>query len=313
MAPHDRPKSITTSAASPANNQNDAPELTFYPAFCFKASPTHFAWVKLAASDIHRLRKRREFADQGLFFYQNYPIRFVNLIGIIVARTDVPRRTILTLDDSSGATVDVVVLKADEVVIPASTSTARVTRQHTNANPNTTKNTGVSDRDDDINLRKESHVTSTTHTPIDITRLRPGTLFQIKGTLSIFRSTMQVNLERFFSVPDTAAEMRFVEARCRFYVEVLSTPWFVDEAESVTLRVEADDEGERIEEEQARARRRARRRVEREEKERLKIERAWEREEAQREKEARRAREAGRELMREIEVKRKRSRDGMAG
>ncbi|CEL00601.1 hypothetical protein ASPCAL00199 [Aspergillus calidoustus] len=303
MAPYVRP--ITTITSNSAkNNYHDAEQLTFYPAFCFKASPTHFAWVKLATSDIHRLRKRVEFADQGLFFYQNHPIRFANLIGIIIARTDVPRRTILTLDDSSGATIEVVVLKADEP--STSKSTAGIRGRTTNSNT-----TGEDDTLEEKGIRKEAHVTSTTHSPIDITPLRPGTLFQIKGTLSVFRSTMQVNLERFFPVPDTAAEMRFVEARCRFYLEVLSTPWFVSEGDIETLRLEADEEGEKIEEEQARARRRARRRVEREEKERLKIERAWDREEASREKDARRAREAGGELLRELEAKRKRGRDRM--
>ncbi|KAL2851955.1 hypothetical protein BJY01DRAFT_208559 [Aspergillus pseudoustus] len=308
MAPHERPKSTTTSAT----DNNDAQELTFYPAFCFKASPTHFTWVKLAASDIHRLRKRVEFADQGLFFYQNHPIRFVNLIGIIVARTDVPRRTILTLDDSSGATVEVVVLKAAEP--SGSISAAGAPSRNTNPSTDSANYTGSADTDGDgQSLRREFHLTSTVHTPIDITPLRPGALFQMKGTLSIFRSTMQVNLERFFTVSDTAAEMRFVEARCRFYVEVLSTPWFVREEDITSLRMEADDEGEKIEEEQVRARRRARRRVEREEKERLKIERAWERDEAGREKQAMRLRAAGVELMQEIEVKRRSRRRGTGG
>ncbi|KAL3449739.1 hypothetical protein BJX65DRAFT_29015 [Aspergillus insuetus] len=302
MAPNDRPATPITSNSAKHNN-HDAEQLTFYPAFCFKASPTHFAWVKLTASDVHRLRKRVEFADQGLFFYQNHPIRFVNLIGIIVARTDVPRRTILTLDDSSGATIEVVVLKADE----PSTSISTVKIRGRTTNPNST---GEDDTLEEKGLRKEAHVTSTTHTPIDITPLRPGTLFQIKGTLSVFRSTMQANFERFFPVPDTAAEMRFVESRCRFFLEVLSTPWFVSEGDIETLRVEADEEGEEIEEEQARARRRARR-AEREEKERMKIERAWEREEASREKDARRAREAGCELLRELEAKKNRVRDRM--
>ena len=40
-------------------------------------------------------------------------MRFVCVVGVIVARTDVYKRTILTLDDSSGATIDVAVLKAE--------------------------------------------------------------------------------------------------------------------------------------------------------------------------------------------------------
>lgn len=32
--------------------------LTFYPAYCYKASPTHFAWVKLSAVNVHHLTRR---------------------------------------------------------------------------------------------------------------------------------------------------------------------------------------------------------------------------------------------------------------
>ena len=39
----------------------------FYPAFCFKESPTHFAWVKMAATDVQRLQKVRGF--EGIVFF----------------------------------------------------------------------------------------------------------------------------------------------------------------------------------------------------------------------------------------------------
>jgi hypothetical protein len=39
----------------------DDVESIIYPAFCFKASPTHFTWVKMAIADVHRLQKPRNF------------------------------------------------------------------------------------------------------------------------------------------------------------------------------------------------------------------------------------------------------------
>ena len=41
-------------------------DLVFYPAFCFRASPTHFTWVKMASVDVHRLRKLKEFEGRHL-------------------------------------------------------------------------------------------------------------------------------------------------------------------------------------------------------------------------------------------------------
>ncbi|KAL4992230.1 hypothetical protein BDW68DRAFT_196854 [Aspergillus falconensis] len=273
------------------NNDNAAKHeshLPFYPAFCFKASLTHFAWVKMGAADVHRLTRRLEYGEQGLFFYQNHPIRFVNLVGIIVARVDVPRRTILTLDDSTGATVDIVVLKSDSPSIPVK-ATAE------------SKPKNDADVDGKDGLQMEMHLTPTTHTPIDITPLQPGKLFQIKGTLSTFRSTNQIQLERFFPVLNTQAEMRFVEARMRFLAEVLSVPWALGEGDIESLRMQADEEGRGIEEEQTRHRRRARKRAEREERERRRVEKLWEQEEVIREREGRVAREVARKYMMEIE------------
>ncbi|KAE8379920.1 hypothetical protein BDV26DRAFT_258533 [Aspergillus bertholletiae] len=45
----------------------DDGELFFYPAFCFRASPTHFAWVKMGAADVRRLKRKAGF--EALFFY----------------------------------------------------------------------------------------------------------------------------------------------------------------------------------------------------------------------------------------------------
>ncbi|KKK21181.1 hypothetical protein AOCH_005130 [Aspergillus ochraceoroseus] len=253
---------------------SEASQLTFYPAFCFKASPTHFTWKKNP--------------DQGLFFYLNHPIRFVSVMGIIVARTEVPRRTILTLDDSSGATIDIVVLRAEESESQRGTSPSL-------------KSEPELDGLHPVQRQPQPHLTATTQTALSIEALAVGAPVHIKGTLSVFRSTVQIQLERFFPVRETGAEMRFLDQRCRFLVEVLSVPWWVGEAEMARLREMVDEEGRKVEGDQERRARRARRRAEREERDRGRIWGIWEREEAQREREAERCREDGVALMRELE------------
>lgn len=228
---------------------------------------------------------------QNIYFYLNHPIRFVCLVGLIVARTDVYKRTILTLDDSSGATIDIVVLKSDQPVEEG----AGQQRQATKAQAQTPAMT-------------ESHVTATDKTYLDISSLIPGTMVKVKGTLCTFRSNMQLQLERFFPVPDTNAEMQFLDHRTRFLVEVLLVPWVLTEDEIAQLRTEAEEEQERIEEERERIRRRHRKRLEREEKDQRRIQKMYEREERLREKEAVSCQDAGRRVMRELE-KKKRVRD----
>ncbi|OQD81150.1 hypothetical protein PENANT_c029G01655 [Penicillium antarcticum] len=230
-------------------------DLTFYPAFCFKASPTHFTWVKMGAADVHRLRRSNEFFGQNIFFYNNHPIRFVSLVGLVVARTEITRRTILTLDDSSGATIDIIVLQQTQ---PKPKPYSNPSTKHTDqpaedqADPDqdpepeaeatpwsnfsvtskTTLNTNPNPQ--------QTHITATDKEPINIIPLQPGTTIRVKGTLSLFRQKMQINLERFTLVPDTNAEMAFLDERLRFLIEVLSVPWVLSDAEIRGYRVDAE-------------------------------------------------------------------------
>ena len=227
------------------------------------------------------------------------------LVGVIVARTDVYRRTILTLDDSSGATIDIVVMKSDQDFAPKPRQNTQKgeeqqeepSQQQSQAQAGSGTRTGPAP--------EETHIATTTKTTIDITPLTPGTTIKVKGTLSTFRATMQLQLERVFAVPDTNAEVHFLDQRIRFLVEVLSVPWVLTREEIERLRRDAEEEDKRVEEEQERARKRQRKKVEREERDQRRIQKLWEREERVREKEAVFCQGAGLRVMRELEGRRR--------
>lgn len=113
--------------------------LTFYPAYCFALSPTHNTWARLFASDVHALRERKGYEGilrilrrvqnsisdwlfrypttflhsltplypgQNLYFHLNHPIKWIRLVGVIVAFDVYPTRWIMILDDSSGTTIE---------------------------------------------------------------------------------------------------------------------------------------------------------------------------------------------------------------
>lgn len=201
-------------------------------------------------------------------------MRFVCVVGVIVARTDVYKRTILTLDDSSGATIDVAVLKAE-----LDQGQGRIQQE-----------------------QGELHLTTTTQDPIDINRLTPGTgtVVKIKGTISTFRSQIQLQLERVFPIADTNDEMRFLDQRTRVLVEVLSVPWELSGDEVAELHRRSLEQETRVAEEQEKVRKRQRRRVEREERDQKRILRSWQREEVVRAREALDCRDAGRRVMWEL-------------
>jgi hypothetical protein len=70
MAASDVQQVPSTSSATPT---------TFYPAFCFKVSPTHFAWVKMTAAEMRRLKPRKGFEGKLCFSFDV----FISLFSFI--------------------------------------------------------------------------------------------------------------------------------------------------------------------------------------------------------------------------------------
>jgi hypothetical protein len=256
-----------------------------------------------------KTRSLTNLSGQNTFFYNNHPIRYVSLVGLIVARTEITRRTIVTLDDSSGATIDIAVLQqtqpkpkpnsgnnnnistrtmnqpAEDQADPEQTPWANFTitpKQSQNKNP----------------TPQQEHMTATENEPLNIAPLQPGTTIRIKGTLSVFRQNMQINLERFTLVPDTNAEMAFLDERLRFLIEVLSVPWVLTDAEIEGYRVDAEMGDVRAREERRRIEKRGIKRREREERDARLIAKRYEREEREREKEGVSCAEDGFRVMR---------------
>ncbi|EGC49578.1 OB-fold nucleic acid binding domain-containing protein [Histoplasma capsulatum var. duboisii H88] len=258
----------------------------------------------MAAADVHRLNLRPGFECQNICFYLNHPIQFICAAGIIVARDEQERRSILVLDDSSGACLEVVCSKNTQEV-------------HSNTNTITSSNTNNNNMDN-TTPSQPTHLTSATKKPLNITPLLPGVRAKLKGTISYFRGMFQLCLERYEMLHNMTAEVHFWDERTRFRLQVLCVPWVVTQEEVEKLRGEAEGltaasaariggvggcdvdlnaDGHVVarrrkeERERERERDRERRRVEREERDCLRIEKRYEREEVVREILAKRCRE----------------------
>lgn len=222
---------------------------------------------------------------------------------MIVARNEIARRTILTLDDSSGATLDVVVQQADPkelASMEAGNCSGPGSKQPDHQPSTNTRSLDTSGETPGIMPKQTVHVSTTDRSILDISKLIPRTTVKIKGTLSQFRSVMQVHLERFTLVPDTNAEMQFVDERLQFLVQVLSVPWFLGEEEVERLRLDVENGGLRVAEERKKVERRVRRRVEREERDQRHILKRYEKEERLRAKEASVCRKDGVKVMQSL-------------
>ncbi|KAJ9666550.1 hypothetical protein H2201_003207 [Coniosporium apollinis] len=176
----------------------------------WSASPTYHTWVKLTAADIHTLRAERGYEGQGVYFHLNHPIRYVRLVAPILAIDDLsPRLTFLTLDDGSGATIEVKVQRLD----PAVSSSVDCPSNTVIENVNIDARLGVFD------------------VVVDGRRLDVGTVVKVKCGISEFRKTRQLELKRISVVDTTDEEARAWEELALFRRQVLDKPWVLSAEE----------------------------------------------------------------------------------
>jgi RPA family protein len=250
--------------------------LTFYPAYCYKSSPTYFAWIKLTAFDVHKtLHTRQGFEGQNLYFYLNHPIQFVYLVGVVMSYEDFhEKRWLLIVDDSSGATIEVTCPK-----------------------PEKDADGGQEKASDDLLKPDAGRLLKEQARANAMSSIEVGSVIKIKGKVGTFRDTRQIHLERIAIVPDTNAEMHFMEQRAKLKLEVLSKPWSISRKEQSRLlqAAEGRDNGERgyllrLQERNAALQAREKRHAE-------KIAKKYEQEEVKRQRAAEIARKAGEVLM----------------
>ncbi len=320
----------TTSTAHHAQTlaSGCAKDLTFYPAYCHAASPTYFQWVKLTAHSIHHTLRHHEgylhswitqqistharHAPQ-LLFYNNHPIQFVQVIGIVVSVEEwYEKFWLFTIDDSSGATIDVVCRKPDR-------------DQH--------KHDAQKHKDDLIESErgKEEEVEIQRLSDQVAAEVTIGAILQVKGTITLFQRykpldpnhslgisghasantnrsnsrsapkqdppTRQLTLERLAVVHDTNKEISLLAARTAFYSDVLDRPWTLTGKERDRLHRQALGEVEHKRKKVRKQAEKQRKAVDEEARDAEQILATYAEEERSRMEEAEKARKAGTEIM----------------
>lgn len=236
--------------------------IPFYPAYTHNASPTYFKWVNLTAHQIHTELKRKEgfthtwqASRDGysrdpaqLLFYLNHPIQFVQVVGIVVSLEEwFERFWLFTIDDSSGSTIDVRCQKPQK------------------SGPEQKE---VDVKEDDCEkggMEQVAKLSDEVRCKVQI-----GAVLQIKGTITLFQRsrevrgimatstsandqvkvqaqeppTRQIALARVTSLHDTSREIALIEARTRFYRDVLSKQWQLTKRDQQKLHRRAMGEAE---------------------------------------------------------------------
>lgn len=175
----------------------------------------------------------------------NHPVRFVYLVAPVVAIQDIPntKYLILTLDDSSGACIDVKIeCKDSSKVDPDSTSNTTIA----NLDVNTPFNC-------DVEIKVDGQA-------VDI-----ATVLKVKCTIGSFRGVKQLELKRCNVIRDTTEEVAAWESMAHFKRDVLAKPWMLDAADRAALDAQLQQEAMREQEEERRERRSQRAHQKREE------------------------------------------------
>lgn len=152
---------------------------------------------------------------EHFFFYKNLPIKWVRIVGIVVAVEQFANRRLYTIDDSSGRNI---------VALTASPVSAE------------SKNESISY---ELQANKEARAAelqqADPYADIDV-----GTIVDVKGGLSSFRDERQINVEKMVIVQSTAQEVVLWEKRTKFRREILDVPWLLRDKDIRRCRREVE-------------------------------------------------------------------------
>ncbi|KAI0899247.1 hypothetical protein F4806DRAFT_331585 [Annulohypoxylon nitens] len=177
-----------------------AEPLVYYPAYCFHLSPTINKWCPLRAIDIHGLECRSGFEADDVFFSLNHPIRWVRIVGVVVAIDEFYSNRVYTVDDSTGECIEC------STKIPKPTDSNR----SNGLDHETTAEAPAPDPYSDIDV---------------------GMVVEVKGSVRIFRNQKQIKIQKLQRVRSTNQEVQFWNKIREFRREVLSRPWVLERKE----------------------------------------------------------------------------------
>lgn len=177
------------------------------------------------------------FSGQDWYFFRNIPVRWVRIVGVVVAVEDFSMRRLYTIDDSSGACIQAIVLGTHVTASSSSQSAEKDTSPQT-------------DKPTDPSLQPHAPKTH----PVASSGVRVqflyddvdvGTVVYIKGCLTNFREDKQIRVEKLVQVRSTMEEVALWDKRNRFYAEVLARPWVLSAELVQQCRRQAEKKGRR--------------------------------------------------------------------
>lgn len=162
-----------------------------------------------------------------MYFHLNHPIRYVRLVGVVIAIDDINLKyTVLTIDDGSGASIELKIVR----VTP------------------TDRNAAISSSKTTLNSVEVISQFGVFEVMVDNHRLDIGTVVKAKGTISEFRGTKQIDLKRIWVVTTTDEEAQAWGETAAFKQQVLSKPWHITSGEHKQIKSNMKSEKKKVHE-----------------------------------------------------------------
>ncbi|KAH7157567.1 hypothetical protein B0J13DRAFT_173204 [Dactylonectria estremocensis] len=180
------------------------PKPAIYPRYCFHLAPTVNSWCFLHATDVNDLEQHEGFEGEDFYFYKNLPIKWVRVVGVVVAIDELKGLRIFTVDDSSGACIQCT------IPIPAPVKEGAAPQQEKGTALPTYAHIGV------------------------------GSVVDVKGGISFLFEDRRITIEKMSVVKSTAYEVVLWDKRTRFRAEVLDKPWLLRSRDIRKCKQEAE-------------------------------------------------------------------------
>ena len=145
----------------------------------------------------------------------NHPVRFVSIVGVIVAIDDLNVwYTVLTLDDGSGTNIELKIVR----IPPADSNPVDTSSKTVIDNVSVVSRLGVFD----VMVGSQA---------LDI-----GSTIRAKCTISEFRGAKQLEMKRVWVINTTNEEAQAWAETAAFKREVLSKPWHLSTTEAMKIK-----------------------------------------------------------------------------
>lgn len=182
--------------------------------------------------------------ERPLFHYQNHPVKWVRVTGVIVAVDEYPGRNVYTVDDSSGMLVECVCVapapapKMEMIGVPRHLDqVAAISRDATISALEMKKDAGSGKREAENKGKAGEKTQPSVQEPIvPWAEMDVGVVVKVKGRVSEFREQNQVEVVKVEVLRCTDEEVRCWNEVIDFRRDVLGKVWVVSKEQEERCR-----------------------------------------------------------------------------